>query len=89
MMGLIVVYGLACTVFALNIYLKDKLSYEKKKGWEDYRKRSYILLPKIFQTLPLNLVFYGILGIVLYSFFSMENTEMFKDFGFIGLGKIQ
>lgn len=88
-MGFIVVHGLACTVFALNIYLKDKLSYEKKKGWEEYRKKSYILLPKVFQTLPLNLVFYGVLAIVFYSFFSTESTEMFKDFGFIGQGRVQ
>lgn len=28
--GFIIFYGLACTFFALNIYLKDKTSYELK-----------------------------------------------------------
>ncbi len=89
LLGFIVVHGLACTVFALNIYLKDKLSYEKKKGWEEYRKQSYILLPKVLPSLPLNLVLYGVLGIILWTFFSSESPEKFKDFGFLGLGNGQ
>jgi hypothetical protein len=36
-LGFYVFYGLACSFFALNIYLKDKLSYEKKRGWDQYR----------------------------------------------------
>jgi len=36
-LGCIVLYGLACILFALNMYLKDKTSYELKKGWDQYR----------------------------------------------------
>ena len=56
----------SCLLFSINIYLKDKLSYEKKEGWNEYKKNSYILFPKIFPSLILNSVIYGIvlLGIV-------------------------
>lgn len=33
MLGFMIFYGLAGALFALNIYLKDKTSYEFKEGW--------------------------------------------------------
>lgn len=69
-LGFYIFYGLACSVFAMNIYLKEKLSYEKKKGWEKYQESSYIILPKVFSSFPLNLVFYSIITIVLFYFLS-------------------
>lgn len=35
--GFIMVHGIACLLFAMNVYLKDKLSYQKKKGWQEYK----------------------------------------------------
>jgi hypothetical protein len=54
----------------MNIYLKEKLSYEKKKGWEKYQESSYIILPKVFSSFPLNLVLYSVITIVLFYFLS-------------------
>jgi hypothetical protein len=76
------VHGLACLVFALNVYLKDKLSYERKKGWEDYKKKSYILLPKLLPTLPLNIVLYSIIAIAVWFFFARESPSTFSNFAF-------
>ena len=70
-------YGIACPVFALNIYLKDKLSYEKKTGWEEYKKQSYILLPKLFPTFALNFVFYSIISILVINFLLKEVPQGF------------
>jgi hypothetical protein len=75
--GFIVFYGIACLLFALNMYLKDKLSYEKKKGWEEYKKQSYILLPKIFSTFVLNFVFYSIGIMLIVNFLLKEVPEGF------------
>lgn len=56
-----------CTLFAINIYLKDQTSYKFKSGWETYKKQSYSLLPKIFPTDLLNIVFYaGFFGVIAF-----------------------
>jgi hypothetical protein len=75
--GFVVFYGLGGLLFAINIYLKDKLSYEKKAGWEQYSRDSYILLPKIFATFLLNAVFYLCLLIALVYFLAQETPETF------------
>ena len=49
------------TLFATNIYLKDQLSYKKKSGWEEYRNKSYILLPKFLNNGFANLISYIII----------------------------
>jgi hypothetical protein len=59
LLGCMIFYGLAGLLFALNMYLKDKTSYELKKGWEQYRQQSYILLPKIFPSFLGNFILYG------------------------------
>lgn len=76
------VHGLACLFFAVNVYLKDILSYQHKKGWEEYRAKSYILLPKILPTLMLNIALYAAIAIALWGFFSQETPNTFADFGF-------
>ena len=86
-LGFCIFYGLACVFFALNIYLKDKLSYEKKKGWEEYRKQSYILLPKIFPTFAVNFVFYASASMSLFYFLASESPSTFKDYGFFKLAQ--
>jgi len=75
--GFIMFYGLACFLFAINIYLKDKLSYEKKRGWDAYSKQSYILLPKIFATLALNFAFYSVILIMMVYFLIKESPKGF------------
>jgi hypothetical protein len=61
LLGFIQVYVLAFSLFALNIYLKDATSYRFKKGWQEYKEQSYILLPKLFSSGLVNLIFYAVL----------------------------
>ena len=68
LLGCIIFYGVACLLFALNIYLKDKTSLSLKKGWQEYKESSYVLLPKLLPTLYLNLAFYSVLFLLLASF---------------------
>ena len=68
LLGAIQLYGLACLLFALNIYLKDSTSYKYKKGWEQYKEQSYILLFKIFPSNLLNLIFYAAIFTFIGSF---------------------
>jgi hypothetical protein len=83
-LGCIIFYGVACLFFALNIYLKDKTSLSLKKGWEEYRQRSYILLPKLLSTSYLNLAFYSVTLLLLVSFLWAEAPPTFLNFEFGG-----
>ena len=58
MLGCIVLYGLACSLFVLNMYLKDRTSYRFKEGWEEYKNRSYMLLFKFSMCTFLNVLAY-------------------------------
>lgn len=90
LLGFIIVHGVACCLaFAMNIYLKDKLSYQRKKGWEEYKEKSYILLPKLLPTLPLNFVLYSIIGIALWTFLARESPAGFSNFSFLGSSAAQ
>jgi len=40
-------------------FVMKELSFRRKAGWEEYKKRSYILLPKIFGSDILSIGFYG------------------------------
>lgn len=57
------------------MYLKDKLSYEKKEGWNEYKKNSYILFPKIFPSLILNTVVYTLIVLVIVYIARMGNVD--------------
>lgn len=57
------------TLFAINIYLKDELSYKKKAGWEEYKNNSYILLPKLFKSDIVNLAIYFGLVLIVYNYY--------------------
>lgn len=57
-LGFLIFYGLGGFLFTLNMYIKEEMSYKKKEGWEEYKKQSYILLPKILSTDILNFVLY-------------------------------
>jgi protein-S-isoprenylcysteine O-methyltransferase Ste14 len=55
-------------IFSLMMACKE-VSFRKKEGWEQYRKRSYILLPKICSSHLLSFVCYGtalIVGVYCY-----------------------
>lgn len=55
-------------VFSLMIIMKE-ISFRKKEGWEEYKKRSYIILPKIYGSDLLSFLVYGIslvVGIYFY-----------------------
>lgn len=55
--GYSIVSALWVTAFAINMMCKE-ISYKKKPGWEEYKKRSYILLPKIKSSHSLSLLAY-------------------------------
>ena len=65
----------SCFLFSINMYLKDKLSYEKKEGWNEYKKNSYILFPKIFPSLILNTVVYTLIVLVIVYIARMGNVD--------------
>jgi hypothetical protein len=58
-------------LFMVNMYLKDKTSYEKKEGWDKYSKQSYLLFPKIFESHLINFAFYSIMIISIGYFLSV------------------
>ena len=82
LLGAMQLYGLACMLFALNIYLKDSTSYRFKKGWEQYKKQSYILFPKIFSSGLVNIGFYAVIFACIGVFLWQETPSKFADFSF-------
>lgn len=57
------------TLFAINMYLKDQYSYKLKQGWDEYKKKSYILLPKLFKSNFINFAIYVGLSLILYNYY--------------------
>jgi hypothetical protein len=76
-LGFFVFYGLGGLLFTLNIYVKEEMSYKKKKGWEEYSRQSYILLPKILSTDLLNFVLYSSVAIAIIYFLALEQSTLF------------
>lgn len=64
-----IVMSIWMTLFAINMYLKDELSYKNKAGWEEYKRNSYILLPKIFKSDIINLAIYVGLALIMYNYY--------------------
>lgn len=52
-------------VFTSRMLAKD-YSLSKKDGWEAYRKRSWLLLPKLFSSSALSYLIYASVGITSY-----------------------
>jgi steroid 5-alpha reductase family enzyme len=65
----------SCLLFSINMYLKDRFSYQKKEGWATYKEESYILFPKVFPSLILNTALYGVILLVIVYIASMPNIE--------------
>ena len=82
LLGAIQLYGLACMLFAMNIYLKDSTSYRFKKGWAEYKNQSYILLPKVFSSGWVNLFLYAVIFACMGVFLWQETPSTFADFSF-------
>ena len=60
-------------LFYENMTKKDRDSYSKKEGWDEYKKKSYMFLPKIFPTDIINYVFYALLaGSLLYLYINSQ-----------------
>lgn len=76
-LGFIIFYTLGGFLFALNIYIKEEMSYKKKEGWEEYKKQSYVFLPKLFSTDLLNFAFHASALIGVIYFFALETSEHF------------
>jgi len=66
-------------IFSLMLAVKE-ISFRKKEGWEQYRKRSYILLPKIYGSNILSFLFYGVgLAVGLYCYQKGGVYEVVKN----------
>lgn len=76
-LGFLIFYSLGGILFALNIYIKDEISFKRKLGWNEYKNNSYVLLPKIFQTYLLNFVFYACMFASLGYFLIQESPKTF------------
>ena len=65
-----------CVVFPSRMLAKD-YSLSKKNGWEEYRKRTWLLLPKLFNSSLLSYLIYlsvGYLGFATYTNGGVEAT---------------
>ena len=58
------------SIFVINMYLKDEYSYRFKQGWEEYKQKSYIMLPKIFKSDIINLAVYLGIVLILYNYYN-------------------
>jgi len=54
----VILVGVWSSIFLLMMIVKER-SFMRKQGWEEYRKRSYILLPKIYGSEFLSFLIYG------------------------------
>lgn len=57
------------TLFVMNMLYKEA-SFMEKEGWEEYRKQTYILLPKVATTAAKNVVFYLMIVAVVANLYS-------------------
>jgi len=65
----IILISIWSTVFAVMMVIKE-MSFRRKDGWEQYKRRSYILLPKIYGSHLWSLLVYGtalVIGIYCYN----------------------
>jgi len=60
-----IISAMICLVFLPRMYQKE-YSLKLKKGWEEYRDQTYMLLPKLFIESFFNYVFYVAFFIVVY-----------------------
>jgi len=75
----IILLSVWCFVFTLTMGVKE-VSYRKKEGWEQYSKKSYILLPKICGSGILSFIVYGAgLAIGLYCYNKGGVNEVIKE----------
>src|SRR4051794_7478028 len=70
---LCIVWG---TVFVGRIYQKE-MSLMKKEGWENYEKRSYLILFKVFANDAMNVAFYVGIVAISYYFYSIGGVQAF------------
>ena len=59
--------------------LRKELSYMKKQGWEDYKKKSLILLPRLTESYIQNYLIYA--GISLAAYVIYKQGGLFQFFG--------
>jgi len=55
-------YFFVWSVIFTGFMLAKDYSNSKKEGWEEYRKRTWILLPKLFNSASVSFFVYGISG---------------------------
>lgn len=61
------------------MYIKDEFSYKSKEGWEEYKNKSYMLLPKIFQSHLVNFVFYAGIAIGVGFIYHQSNSQIVQN----------
>ena len=70
----------SATLFTIRMLTKEKLSYEKKKGWDEYKKKSNMLLPKLTEYRIIDLAFYGLL-IGAFIYFEQDRYSQYSTTG--------
>lgn len=65
-------------LFTMRMIVKD-LSLEKKQGWAEYSRRSWLLLPKIWSSHILSIIVYGLFAAGVYGVISVGGVENLKN----------
>jgi hypothetical protein len=55
--------------------LSKDYSLSKKDGWEEYKQKTWILLPKLFNSSLLSYLFYAVFSIVSFTVYSNGGIE--------------
>jgi len=77
--GYFIVFFIWITVFSINMLCKD-MSLSKKKGFEAYKKRSYLFLFKLFTKDYQNALFYTIVGLAMMKVFWIWDSKNNRNY---------
>jgi hypothetical protein len=69
------VYAFIWSFFFVNRMIMKDYSLSKKNGWEEYKQRSWILLPKLFTSDLLSYVFYSVFFTTFYWLYTNGGIE--------------
>jgi protein-S-isoprenylcysteine O-methyltransferase Ste14 len=67
--GHLLAYSILVSIWLIlfvTLMLNKERSLRKKKGWEEYSRRSWMLLPKIWESDLGSIVFYSVLSYIIY-----------------------
>lgn len=80
--GYLVLLNASIMLFTVNMYIKEKTSYEKKEGWDKYKQKSYVFFFKIFPIDEWNTRLYSLL-ITAFIYFELRNMNLIQSVDFV------